>query len=104
MLNKYLNKKVRILVSTCSGAGISNGDVTLGTVFNSVITVTGILHDIDDKFIEIENSRMMYYSGAANSFVSPLSSNKANGPDVFENEYTLISIDKVISISLIREK
>lgn len=29
---------------------------------------------------------------------------KMNGPDVFDNEYTLLNVDSVILISLIREK
>ena len=104
MFNSYLNKKVSVLVSTGSGAGISNGGVALGTLYNPVITVVGILNNVDGDFVEIKNCRMIYYNGAANSFVSPLSSNKANGPDVFESEKTLLSLSKVISISLVREK
>lgn len=103
MFDKYISKKVRVLVATGSGAGISNGDVTLGTVFNPMITVVGVLNEVGNDFIEINNSRMMYYSGTANSFVSPLSDRKAYGPDVMENEFTLLSLDKVIAISLIRE-
>lgn len=104
MFDKYINKKVRVLVSSDSGAGISNSGRTMGSVYNSVITVVGVLSNVDGNFIELDNSRMFYYSGATDLFDSSLSFSGANGPDVFENEKTLLNLSKVISISLIREK
>ena len=57
MFDKYLNKKVRILVSTKSGAGMSNGGSLMASVLNPIITVDGVLSFVSDTFIEIENSR-----------------------------------------------
>ena len=104
MFDKYLNKKVRVLVSTKSGAGMSNGGSLMASVLNAIITVDGILNFINDKFVEIEGSRMYYYNGACEMDTPGFVKGKMNGPDVFENEYTLLNIDNVISISLIREK
>ena len=104
MFDKYLNKKVRILVSTKSGAGMSNGGSLMASVLNPIITVDGILNFINDKFVEIEGSRMYYYNGACEMDTPGFANSKMNGPDVFDNEYTLLNVDSVISISLIREK
>ena len=104
MFDKYLNKKVRVLVSTKSGAGMSNGGSLMASVLNPIITVDGILKFVSDTFIEIENSRMYYYNGACEMETPGFVKGKMNGPDVFENECTLLNIDNVISISLIREK
>lgn len=104
MFEKYLNKKVRVLVSTGSGAGISNGEMALGTIYNPIITVVGTLNNIESGFIEIINSRMIYYETVANTFSGrEFDNSRPNGPDVMENESTLLSLDKVIAISLIRE-
>lgn len=105
MLENYIGKRVRILVSTGSGAGMSNGELPYGTAFNPVITVFGVIKSYDNQFIELENARMVYYSGVAETLASNfLSKGVANGPDIFENELTLLNISNVISISLIREK
>lgn len=104
MFDKYLNKKVRVLVSTKSGAGMSNGGSLMASVLNPIITVDGVLNFINDKFVEIEGSRMYYYNGACEMDTPGFVKSKMNGPDVFDNEYTLLNIDSVISISLIREK
>jgi hypothetical protein len=101
MFDKYLNKEVSILVSTDSGAGISNGGVALGTIYNSMFTVVGTLSNFDSNFIEIKDSKMTYYDGVSNSFVSVFSSNKSNKPNVLESESTLLNLSKVISISLV---
>lgn len=104
MFDKYLNKKVRVLVSTKSGAGMSNGGSLMASVLNPIITVDGVLNFINDKFVEIEGSRMYYYNGACEMDTPGFGKSKMNGPDVFDNEYTLLNVDSVISISLIREK
>ena len=104
MFDKYLNKKVRVLVSTKSGAGMSNGGSLMASILNPIITVDGVLNFINDKFVEIEGSRMYYYNGACEMDTPGFVKGKMNGPDVFDNEYTLLNVDSVISISLIREK
>ena len=78
MLENYIGKNVRILVATGSGAGISNGDLSLGTSFNPIITVFGNIKSYDNKFLEIENSRMVYYCGAAETCVGILSGKRVN--------------------------
>lgn len=105
MLENYIGKRVRVLVSTGSGAAISNGDLSAGSVFNPVITVFGILKSYDEKFIEIENSRMVYYTGVSETLsLAFLNNGGSTGPDVFENELTILNMSKVISVSLVREK
>ena len=105
MLDNYIGKRIRVLVSTGTGAGISNGDLSFGTVFNPIITVFGVLKSYDEKFLQIENSRMVYYSGVAETLAPTFLNNSGvTGPDIFENELTLLNMSKVISVSLIREK
>ena len=105
MLERYVGKRVRVLVSTGTGAGICNGDISAVSVFNPIITVFGVFKSYDDKFLEIEKSRMVYYSGAAETLMPVfLDNGGVNGPDVFENELTLLNNNMVISISLVREK
>lgn len=104
MLDKYVGKRVRVLVSTGTGASMSNGDLSAGSVFNPIITVFGVLKAYDEKFLEVESSRMVYYSGVAETLTpSFLKDTGSTGPDLFENESTLLSMTKIISVSLVRE-
>ena len=99
MLEKYKGKEVRMLVSSDSGAGIGTGSSHTATM-SSIITITGTINDLDNNFLEIQNSKLSYidaYSKVSHSF----NNKKEFEPTEFENDITLVNIDKVVSISII---
>jgi hypothetical protein len=101
MLERYLNKNVRILVSSDSGAGISCS-THVGSIessINSTIIVFGTINEIDDKFIEIKNTKMIYLE-PLKSGSRGIGSKEISAVSI-ESEYTLVNINKVITISLI---
>lgn len=62
MLKKYIGKKVRLLVSSKSGAGISSS-ISVGRIENSLVSmivVFGIIKDVDDKFVELKDTKLVY--------------------------------------------
>ena len=104
MLDEYLDKRVRVLVSTGTGAGISNGELPCGTVFNPIITVFGVLNSYDNLFLKLEKSRMIYYNGVAETLGVIKKDIGVTGPDIMENDSTILNLKNVISVSLVREK
>lgn len=100
MFNDYMGKRVRILVSSGSGAGaISAGERYSNGIMISVINFYGIIKRMDDKFLELEDVRYTLYSLDTEKPIGLNYPININIP-VFESEKTLISIDKIISLSL----
>lgn len=98
MLEKYKGKEVRMLVSSDSGAGIGVAGGYMASV-SSVITIYGIINELDNNFLEIKHSKLSYISDFNKS---PLGfTTKDIEPTEYENDITLVNIDKVISISII---
>ena len=101
MLNDYTGKEVRVIVSSGSGASaISAGERYCNGIMISTINLYGIIRRIDDKFIELEDTRYTLYSLETEKPIGLNYPININVP-VFESEKTLISIDKIISLSLI---
>jgi hypothetical protein len=101
MIEKYLGKNVRILVSSDSGVGVSCSTHigSIESAINSVIIVFGIINDIDDKFIEIKNSRMIYLE-PLQSGSRGLGGKELNLNNV-ESEITIVNLSKIITISIV---
>ena len=102
MLDKYKGKEVRILVSSDSGAGVST-TTSAGSNFvalSSVITIYGIINDLDNKFVEIKNSRLNYIN-SFNKGYNSIAGDRNIEPTMLENDITLVNIDKIISVSII---
>lgn len=99
MLEKYRGKEVRMLVSSDSGAGTGVATSGIGSfvALSTVITVSGVVNDLDNKFLEIKNSKISYI----NDFNRGFSEDKSIEPTEFENDITLVNVDKIISISII---
>lgn len=98
MLEKYKGKEVKILVSSDSGAGIGVDGNYIASM-TSVITLCGTINDLDNKFLEIKNSKLSYIGDFNKSSVGL--GVKDIEPTVYENDITLVNIDKIISISII---
>ena len=103
MLEKYKGKEVIILVSSNSGAGATTKHVASGeyVAVSNIITVTGVIRDFDSKFLEITNSKLKYIDDF-NTSVTGFTSTKQIESTVLESDRTLINIDKIISISIIK--
>lgn len=101
MLNDYINKNVRILVSSGSGAGAISADERYSNgIMSSVMNFYGVIKRVDDKFIELEDGRYTLYNidtEKSFGFSRPISIDIP----VFETKRVLININNVISISLI---
>lgn len=101
MLNDYIGKKVRILVSSNSGAGAISADERYSNgVMTSAINFYGVIKKIDDKFIELGEVRYTMYSldtEKARGFGYPINIDIP----VFESERALVNINNVIAIVLI---
>lgn len=100
MLNNYIGKKVRIIVSSGSGAtSISAEQRYCNGVMTSVMNFYGVIKRVDDKFIELEEAKYTLYSLDAekNVFGRPI----AIDTPVFESEVILININNIITVSQI---
>lgn len=100
MIEKYRDKYVKVLVSSESGAGVS-GEIS--RYISSLITVFGTIKDFDDRFIELSNTTMVYYNGMGATVESYgiLNPDNVKQPSAFENKSSILSLDKIISISLV---
>lgn len=102
MLNDYIGKKVRILVSSDSGTsaissakyGYYNGVIT------SVMNFYGVVRRIDDKFIELVDAKYTLYNLDTEKSIGFVSPNKIEIP-IFESDKILVNVNNVITISLI---
>ena len=100
MLNNYIGKKVRLLVSSGSGAGtISAEQRYCNGVMTSVMNFYGVVKRIDDKFVELEDAKYTLYNldVEKNVFGRPI----AIDTPVFESEGILININNIITLSQI---
>lgn len=101
MLNNYIGKKVRLLVSSNSGASTISGEQRYcNGVVTSVMNFYGFIKSIDDKFIELEDAKYTLYNLDAEKPIA------LNYPirietSIFESEVMLVNINNIISISLI---
>lgn len=101
MLNEYIGKKVRILVSSGSGASaISAGERYCNGIMTSVINFYGIIKSVDDRFVELEEVRYSLYNLDTEKPIGLSYPINISTP-VFESERSLININNIISISLI---
>lgn len=101
MLNDYIGKSVRVLVSSGSGAGaISAGERYSNGIMTSVINFYGVVKRVDDKFIELEEVKYTLYSLDAEKPIGLNYPININIP-IFESEKTLININSIISVSSI---
>lgn len=98
MLEKCKGKEVRMLVSSDSGAGTGTGASYIVSS-SSIVTITGTINDFDNKFLEIKNSRLSYI-GIYNETFRGLGG-KEFEPIKYENDITLVNIDKIINISIL---
>lgn len=101
MLDNYVGKKVRILVSSGSGAGaISAGERYSNGIMTSMVNIYGVIKRVDDRFIELDDVKYTLYSLDTEKPIGLNYPININTP-VFESEKTLVSINSVIVISLI---
>ncbi len=102
MLDKYIGKKVKLLVSSNSGAGTSTA-MSVGssmTMVSSIITIFGDLKEIGDRFVELSNTRTIYMDSYQSGYVS-MSGSKEISPAVLDNSSTLVNVNNIIAISLV---
>lgn len=99
MLESYKGKYVKLLVSSNSGAGISGAS----RIYNSLITIFGTIKDFDEKFIKLENSTSMYFSGVniSRDSMNFTAVNNVNQQPTFENKEALVNINNVIEIAVV---
>ena len=96
MLENYVDKKVKILVSSNSGAGVgtSCGIGSISSMVSSVITIFGVIKEVGDKFIEVEGARSIYLDGYQEG------TNRIT-PTVLDNSTALVNIEHIIAIYLV---
>lgn len=100
MLNNYIGKKVRILVSSRSGAtSISAEQRYCNGVMTSVMNFYGVIKRVDNIFIELEDAKYTLYNLdiEKNVFGRPI----AIDTPIFESEVMIININNIIAVSLI---
>ena len=101
MINNYIGKKVRILVSSGSGAGAISADERYSNgVMTSIINFCGELVEADDKFVKLLNVTYTLYSLDTEvpiGFSRPINIETP----VFESDSTIININSIIAILLI---
>ena len=101
MLNDYVGKNVRMLVSSgCGASAISAGERYSNGIMTSVMNFYGVIKRIDDKFIELEDARYTLYNLDTEKPVGLSYPIKIDVP-VFKSDKVLISINNVVAISLI---
>lgn len=101
MLNDYVGKNVRILVASCSGAGTISADERYSNgVMTSVMNFYGVVKRVDDKFIELEDTRYNLYNLDLERAIG-LSRPVEIDMSVFESDKVIINLNNVIVISLI---
>ena len=100
MLENYKGKKVKLLVSSNSGAGTGVNNGTSMTMVSSIITVFGVVKDYDDQFIEISDARTIYMDGFQTGYAT-YSVTKDIVPAVLDNSTMLINRNNVITIAVI---
>lgn len=101
MLNDYIGKKVRILVSSGSGASTISGDERYSNaVMTSVMNFYGVIKRVDDRFIELEEARYTLYSLDTEKTILHSYPIKIDTP-IFESNKVIVNINNVIAISLI---
>lgn len=100
MLENYNGKYVKALISSGSGASIGN----VAGLYNSVITLFGTIKKSDEKFVEFENTTMLYYPGVnyALDHFGTMSPENTKQPLAFENATTLVNVNNIITLSIIK--
>ena len=100
MVEKLKGKYVKVLVSSGSGAGVG-GEAS--RYFNSMITVFGTIKDATGKFVELENTTTLYYSGVGCTYdkLAMMTSDNLKQPSAFENKTTLLNANNIIMISVV---
>lgn len=101
MLNKYIEKKVRLLVSSNSGASTISGEQRYcNGVVTSVMNFYGTIKNVDDKFIELEDAKYTLYNLDTEKPIGLNYPIRIETP-IFESEVMLVNINNIISVSLI---
>ena len=59
LLEKYKNKTVKLLISSDSGTGISDGGLHKESSITSIIVAIGEITDWDEELIELSNVKMI---------------------------------------------
>ena len=101
MLKDYVGKKVRVIVSSGSGASvISGGERFSNGVMSNVMNFYGFISSYDDKFLELKDVKFSLYNLDTEK---PMGLNYPISIDsqVFENDKALINLNSIISIVLI---
>lgn len=100
MLEKLVGKKVKILVSSNSGAG-SSSCISVGnsmTVVSNIITVFGELKAADEHFVEIKSARVIYLDGFQTGYSTAMGSKEINS-SVIDNPTSVINVNNIIMIN-----
>ena len=100
VLDSYKGKKVKILVSSNSGAGTGVNNGSSMTVVSSIVTVFGELKDFNDQFIEVSNARTIYIDGFQTGY-STYNGSKDITPAVLDNSSLLVNRNNIITIALV---
>lgn len=91
LLENYKNKKVKLLVSSNSGAGISTGNLARERTISSTIVIIGKITDFDDEYIELSYAKVIRMNLHADSDII--------GTEDFDS--MLINKKSIITISVI---
>lgn len=101
MLNDYIGKNVRVIVSSGSGASaISAGERYSNGIMSSAMNFYGVVKRADDKFIELEEVRYTLYNLDTEKPIA-LSHPITIDIPVFESDAILININNIIAVCLI---
>lgn len=90
MLDKYIDKNVKVIVSSNSGISTSSSVAGNSTV-SSIIQVFGKLKGHDKEFIELETVSIVYFNNTHSS-LSQADSEQMNS--------VLINKDQIVAIAL----
>jgi len=101
LINNYKDRIVKLVVSSESGAGISNGDLARRATISSTITIIGKIKAYDDEFIEIEKAQMLSCNMQG---LTPCIGDEGTDFTKIDNcESILVNKSKIIAILLINE-
>ena len=106
LLEKYKNKKVKLLVSSNSGAGIGAGTgsgVTTESITSTIVAI-GEITDYDDELIELSNVKMIRMNLSTDHYeeTGTFSYKRVNPIGTEDSDTILVNKNKIITYSIMK--
>ncbi|MBP3502745.1 MAG: hypothetical protein J6K42_04615 [Clostridia bacterium] len=105
LLEKYKNKKVKLLISSDSGTGISDGHLPKESSITSIIVAIGEIIDWDEELIELSNVKMIrmnLFSISGIQHPTSFTAEHENPIGTEEFDTILVNKNKIITYSIMK--